>query len=136
MHQLCHRVVVDDRHLYRQMVRQYLDQKMMVNDKEILLVDVHLVHHLDENLVRQHLHRQDVLQNLDEQNLVVNLASVDVHLVDVVPVLNVVHLDELVWQVDVALQRLMKMDCYLHVVDVAEMLVKLELVLLALPQLV
>jgi hypothetical protein len=103
---------------------------MMVNDKESYLVDVHLVHHLDVVLVRHFL--QDVQQNLDVQNLDVNLASADEHLVDVVPVLNVVHLDELVLQVDVAFRRQMKMDCYLHVVDVAEMLVMVQMVLLQL----
>jgi hypothetical protein len=46
MHQLRHRVVVDDRHLFRQMVRQYLGQKMKVNDMEIHLVVAHLVRHL------------------------------------------------------------------------------------------
>jgi hypothetical protein len=129
MHQLRHRVVVDDRHLYRQMVRQYLELMKMVNDMENLLdhlVVLNQVRHLDE-LVRQ---IADVLQNLDEQILDVNLAYlnvhlVDVHLVDVVLVLNVVHLDELVLQVDVAFHRQMKMDYYLHVVDVAVKLVKL-----------
>ena len=46
MHQLRHRVVVDDRHPYRQMVHQYLDRMMMVNDKENYLVVAHLVRHL------------------------------------------------------------------------------------------
>jgi hypothetical protein len=80
------------------MVRQYLVLMKMVNDKESYLVDVHLVHHLDVVLVR---HFVDVLQNLDEQILDENLACLDEHLedehsVDVVLVLNVVHLDELV----------------------------------------
>ena len=105
---------------------------MKVNDKESFLVVLHLVHHLDVVLVHLIV---DVLQNLDEQNLDENPASVDVRSVDVVPVLIVVHLDELVWQVVVAFHHQMKMDCYLHVVVVAMMLVeKLEVVLMALQQ--
>jgi hypothetical protein len=83
------------------------------------------------------------LQIPDEQNLDVNLAYLDVHLVDahlvdVVPVLNVVHLDELVLQVDVALMSQMKMDYYLHVVDVEVKMVMMivKLVQMVLPQLV
>ena len=80
---------------------------MMVNGKESYLVDVHLVHYLDVVLVR---HFAGVQQNLDVQNLDENLAChhvvlVGVHrlvMVDVVLVLSVVHLDELVLQVDVA----------------------------------
>ena len=95
---------------------------------------LHLVHHLDVVLVHLIV---DVLQNLDEQNLDENLASVDVHLVDVVPVLIVVHLDVLVLLVDVALNHQMKMDCFLHVVVVAVKLVeKLKVVLMVLQQLV
>jgi hypothetical protein len=74
-----------------------------------------------------------VLQNLDELNQDVNLALVDEHLVGAVLVLNVVHLDELVLQVDVAFHHLMKMDCYLHEVVVE---VKMEVVQIVLPQLV
>ena len=133
MHLLYLRVVVDDRHPFRQMVRQYLELMKMVNDKESYLVDVHLVHHLDVVLVR---HFVDVLQNLDEQIQDEILASVDEHLVDVVPVLNVVHLDELVWQVVVALNHQMKMDCYLHEVVVAMMLEVVLMVLQLLEQLV
>ena len=117
---------------------------MKVNDKESFLVVLHLVHHLDVVLVHLIV---DVLQNLDEQNLDENLAYlgvvlvdvhlVDVHLVDVVLELNVVHLDVLVLLVDVALNHLMKMDCFLHVVVVAVKLVeKLKLVLMVLQQLV
>ena len=108
---------------------------MMVNDMESYLVVLHLVHHLDVVLVR---HFVDVLQNLDEQILDENLAYLDEHLedahsADVVPVLNVAHLDELVLQVDVAFRHLMKMDCFLHVVVEEVKLVKVQLVL---PQLV
>jgi hypothetical protein len=58
-------------------------------------------------------------------------------MVDVVLVLNVVHLDELVLQVDVALMYRMyrmKMDCYQHVVDVAVMLVPVMLLVVKLEQ--
>ena len=133
MHLLCHRVVVDDRHLFRQMVRQYLELMKMVNDMESYLVVLHLVHHLDVVLVR---HFVDVLQNLDEQILDENLASVDEHSADVVLVLNVVHLDELVLLVDVAFRHQMKMDCFLHVVVVAMMLEVVLMVLKLLEQLV
>ena len=115
---------------------------MMVNDKESYLVDVHLVHHLDVVLVR---HFVDVQQNLGEQNPDENLAChhvvlVGVHhlvMVDVVLVLSVVHLDELVLQVDVALMcwmYRMKMDCYQHVVDVEVMLVLVMLLVVKLGQ--
>jgi hypothetical protein len=117
----------------------------MVNDKESYLADVSLVHHLDVVLVRHFLHFVDVQQNLDVQNLDENLAChhvvlVGVHrlvMVDVVLVLSVVHLDELVLQVDVALMYRMyrmKMDCYQHVVDVEVMLVLVMLLVVKLEQ--
>jgi hypothetical protein len=113
---------------------------MMVNDKESYLVDVHLVHHLDVVLVHHFPHFVDVQQNLDVLNRDVNLAChhvvlVGVHrlvMVDVVLVLSVVHLDELVLQVDVALMYRMKMDCYQHVVDVEVMLVLVMLLVVKL----
>jgi hypothetical protein len=118
---------------------------MMVNDKESYLVDVHLVHRLDVVLEHRFLNFVDVQQNLDVQNLDENLAChhvvlVGVHrlvMVDVVLVLSVVHLDELVLQVDVALMYRMyrmKMDCYQHVVDVEVMLVLVMLLVVKLGQ--
>jgi hypothetical protein len=118
---------------------------MMVNDKESYLVDVHLVHRLDVVLEHRFLNFVDVQQNLDVQNLDENLAChhvvlVGVHrlvMVDVVLVLSVVHLDELVLQVDVALMYRMyrmKMDCYQHVVDVEVMLVLVMLLVVKLEQ--
>ena len=139
MHLLYHRVVVDDRHPFRQMVLLYLVLMKMVNDMVIHFADVNQVHHLDVVLVHLIV---DVLQILDELNLDENLAYLDEHLadvnlVDVVLELNVVHLDVLVLLVDVALNHQMKMDCFLHVVVVAVKLVeKLKVVLMVLQQLV
>jgi hypothetical protein len=101
MHQLRHRVVVDDRRLCHQMVNRW--EMLMVSDKEKKnFQDVmKLVHQM---LVVDYF-VQDVRQNLDEQNQDVNLTLVDVVLVVIFQEFFRLHQCELVWPVDVVRRR-------------------------------
>jgi hypothetical protein len=100
MHQLRRLFAVAARRLFHQMVKQ--QEQNLVCDKEMnQLLDVNLVHQLALDYFAQ-----DVRQNLDEQSQDEHLTLVDVVLVVIFQEFFLVHLDELVLQVDVVRHRL------------------------------